>query len=102
MRFLTDNRLKGGVMAYRNGEVAWYGPAECIPLNRGYEKVMANSKDMAVVKERLNQPAIDPRDPDPSREGIFRNHNCHRCQDGTKPCVVGAPHRCEFPHARND
>lgn len=45
---------------------------------------------------------IDPRDPDPSRPGIFRDHNCYRCKDGTQPCVKGNPNQCEYPHARND
>lgn len=48
------------------------------------------------------QSTVDPRDPDPSREGIFRDHNCSRCQSGAKPCVNGNPNRCEYPHARND
>lgn len=43
-----------------------------------------------------------PRDPDPTREGIFRDHNCARCDDGAKPCVGGNPRNCEYPHARND
>lgn len=47
-------------------------------------------------------PALDPRDPDPSREGIFRNHNCWACQNGEKPCRQGSPSRCDNPHARND
>lgn len=42
------------------------------------------------------------RDPDPSRSGIFRNHNCWKCNDGAKPCVQGGPHRCDYPHARNE
>jgi hypothetical protein len=46
--------------------------------------------------------ALDPRDPDPTREGIFRDHNCWRCQSGAKACVRGTPNRCEYPHARND
>lgn len=45
---------------------------------------------------------VDPRDPDPSRPGIFRDHNCWRCDSGKKPCVQGRPHNCEYPHARND
>lgn len=45
---------------------------------------------------------VDPREDDPTREGIFRSHNCWKCGDGAKPCVRGAPNRCEFPHARND
>jgi hypothetical protein len=44
----------------------------------------------------------DPRDPDYTREGIFRYHNCARCRDGQLPCVQGAPHRCDWPRARND
>jgi hypothetical protein len=47
-------------------------------------------------------PSLDPRDPDPSREGIFRHHNCARCRSGEKPCVRGNPAQCEWPHARND
>lgn len=45
---------------------------------------------------------IDPRDPHPTRQGIFRDHNCWRCDSGAKPCVRGATNRCEYPHARND
>lgn len=46
--------------------------------------------------------APDPRDPDPTREGIFRYHNCWKCQSGKKACVNGSPSRCDYPHARND
>jgi len=45
---------------------------------------------------------VDPRADDPTREGIFRSHNCWRCQDGTKPCAQGHPNRCDYPRARND
>ncbi len=45
---------------------------------------------------------VDPRDPDPTREGIFRSHNCSRCRHGEKPCVRGNPRQCEWLHARND
>lgn len=47
-------------------------------------------------------PKPDPRDPHPTRIGMFRDHNCSRCSNGVKPCVQGGPHRCEYPHARND
>ncbi len=63
-------------------------------------------------------PKVDPREPDHSRQGIFRDHNCWRCgcavvrvcacrycwrcHDGAKACAQGGPHRCEYPHARND
>lgn len=45
---------------------------------------------------------LDPRDPDPTREGIFRDHNCWKCSDGSRPCANGSPNRCEYPRARND
>lgn len=45
---------------------------------------------------------VDPRDPDYSRKGIFVYHNCYRCKDGALPCVQGGPHKCEYPHARDD
>lgn len=44
----------------------------------------------------------DPRDPDPTRDGIFRNHNCAGCADGSRPCREGDPRRCSWPRARND
>jgi hypothetical protein len=50
-----------------------------------------------------DQKPQDPRDPDPTREGIFRDHNCWKCDNGKRPCVQ-REHRgwCEYPHARND
>lgn len=45
---------------------------------------------------------VDPREPDPTREGIFRDHNCSRCEDGRRICVRLDPRGCEFPVARND
>jgi hypothetical protein len=50
----------------------------------------------------LSLAPVDPRDPDPTREGVFQTHNCYRCQHGKRACVRGDPHRCEWPHARND
>lgn len=47
----------------------------------------------------------DPRDPDPSREGIFRDHNCSRCKNGADLSKCPTPERpgnCGYPHARND
>lgn len=46
--------------------------------------------------------AIDGRDPDHSRSGIFIHHNCWRCKSGAEPCAVGNPNDCEYPQARND
>ena len=54
------------------------------------------------AREVAERAPIDPRDPNPNREGIFRDHNCWRCQSGAKPCVVGNPRNCENLHARND
>lgn len=45
---------------------------------------------------------IDPRDPDLTRDGIFRTHNCVSCNHGRWPCVQGDSEKCEYPHARND
>jgi hypothetical protein len=45
---------------------------------------------------------IDSRDPDPSKEGIFRDHNCWKCRNGKDPCHYGNPNQCDYPHARND
>lgn len=50
--------------------------------------------------ERRNH--VDLRDPDPSRKGIFRAHNCWKCNSGAQPCVSGNSYQCEYPHARND
>ncbi len=44
----------------------------------------------------------DPRDPENTRPGIFRNHNCTYCDNGKKDCLVGLPSWCPHPHARND
>jgi hypothetical protein len=48
---------------------------------------------------------LDGREPDPTRDGIFRDHNCWRCRSGELPCATQKPGReylCEYPHARND
>jgi len=57
--------------------------------------------------DRVGEAKPDPRDPRPDhemvgRDAIFRNHNCYRCNDGTKPCVKGNPRSCDTLHARND
>jgi hypothetical protein len=49
--------------------------------------------------------APDPRDPDPSRSGIFRDHNCWKYKDGAEllRCPTPkTPGNCGYPHARND
>lgn len=56
---------------------------------------------LAAEGARLVEAMLDPREPDNSRSGIFRNHNCWKCRSGEKPCAQGNPNRCEFPVARN-
>ena len=34
--------------------------------------------------------------------GMFRDHRCWKCDDGTRPCVSGDPRQCDYPRARND
>lgn len=63
---------------------------------------MSNIDIRCIELARIEKPAIDPRDPDHSREGMFVLHNCWRCQNGAKPCVKSDPRQCEYPHARND
>ena len=76
-------------------------------MSESYVWEVLYMRDGTVI-ERVPEPhyavpmAVDPRDPDPSREGIFRDHNCWKCHSGEKPCVVGNPRQCEYPRARND
>lgn len=70
----------------------------------GYDRVAAETEGGATLAE-LNERAHgkpDPRDPHPTRTGIFRYHNCWKCRSGELPCANGNPNRCEHPHARND
>ena len=73
----------------------------------GDDKHQAWLKDKAAeyiraLRQEEGATKIDPRDPDPAKEGVFRDHNCWRCKDGTLPCVAGNPRQCENLHARND
>ena len=63
---------------------------------------LAAARKKRLVYDKAQRTIVDSRDPDHSRTGIFVMHNCWRCDDGKKPCVQGGPHRCEFPHARDD
>lgn len=46
---------------------------------------------------------IDPRDDDPTKEGIFRDHRCWKCDDGQRHCPFkGRERDCENLRARND
>jgi hypothetical protein len=79
---------------------AYNGGAHDIFSFNTMEVVATASAFGALAAAGLQSP--DPREDDPTREGIFRSHNCSRCQDGAKPCVRGATNRCEYPRARND
>jgi hypothetical protein len=46
--------------------------------------------------------SLIPSTPKQEPSSFFEYHSCYRCKDGTKPCVRGGRHRCEFPHAKND
>jgi len=52
--------------------------------------------------KKLAEAATDPRDPHPTRQGLFRDHNCWRCKDGENACIRGDPRQCDYLHARND
>lgn len=65
------------------------------------------SKDLSILQNFGFEEAkkiLDPRDPrpDPVNHPMFRGHNCWKCREGARPCVVGNPSQCEYPYARND
>lgn len=51
---------------------------------------------------RQEAAALDPRDNDPTREGMWRSNRCCYCDSGRKPCKQGKHHLCSNPMARND
>lgn len=54
-----------------------------------------------VEAARCDEAAMGDR-PDP-KHPMFRNHNCSWCGSGERrPCKVGDPYKCDWPHARND
>ena len=63
---------------------------------------MSDLTDALIEIARAGMGQPDPRDPDPSRPGIFRDHNCWACKDGAQPCREGNSSQCPYPHARND
>jgi hypothetical protein len=69
-------------------------------LDKLYAAAVRLGVDPTTSKALRPQP--DPRDPDPSRPGIFRDHNCWKCKDGANPCAEGNPRQCQYPFARND
>lgn len=68
---------------------------------------MGGLQDFANRMERdMEQQRRDPREPRTDEElagraPIFRNHNCWKCRDGTRPCPNGY-RNCEYPRARDD
>lgn len=56
--------------------------------------------ELLVATDHLDR--RDPRESDPTKAGIFRDHRCWKCNDGKKPCAEGSPNLCGYPHARND
>ncbi len=53
-----------------------------------------------LVYDKERRTIVDSRDP--TRTGMFILHNCWKCSDGKRACVVGNPRQCEYPHARDD
>lgn len=105
------------LVTIRQADGTWYGGLHAVSICRGAYGFA--SRDLAwsyawdqqqsLVREieaRFAEDAddsdVDPRDPHPTREGMFRLHNCARCGSGKRPCVRGNPRQCEYPHARND
>lgn len=78
------------------------GAPDCEECQRAFGPDRSKAIESYTMREVAYSHTYDPRDPDPSRPGIFRNHNCAYCSDGKKPCRQGNPTRCEYPHARND
>jgi hypothetical protein len=97
---VIDNQQCAGLAIYRANVAKKPRDPAALVLPADRAKVFATPMEFQAHHKKL--PPLDPRDPDPTREGIFRYHNCYRCKDGTQPCVRGNSHGCEFPHARND
>ena len=55
-----------------------------------------------LTQATILEPVVVDMIPANQQSAIFRDHNCWKCRDGTKPCAQGHPHRCEYPHAKND
>lgn len=55
-----------------------------------------------VEAESRPEQRLDPRDDDPTREGMWRSNRCGYCDNGRKPCKQGRHNHCSNPIARND
>jgi hypothetical protein len=92
MTLILAKRIAWNAPAYSETEIA-AATAFLLAQLQTTAGFMASAED---------EPQRDPRDPDPSRAGIFRDHNCWKCRNGAHPCVAGNPLRCEYPRARNE
>ncbi len=86
-----------------------FGSSTWLYFECGQLRSFASFGEAAEQAEKLNadrQPGLvympERSENDPTREGIFRDHNCWKCQNGAKSCPHGGAHCCEYPHARND
>lgn len=95
------NRTACSPADYARLSIGWTEVGIQIWCNRHNCNVM--HVDFQGQKHPANTSArIDPRDPDPTREGVFRDHNCYRCDSGAKPCATGNAGTCDYKRARND
>lgn len=65
---------------------------------------MGRMSELAAERESTAEPeqTLDPRDDDPTREGMWRYNRCSYCDSGRKPCKQGRHNLCSNPMARND
>lgn len=63
-------------------------------------KRLAKHKENRLTYDKGRRTIINESHPE--KTGMFILHNCWRCKDGEKPCIIGNPRQCEYPHARND
>ena len=85
-------------------------PARVVQANSGLQALdlglySARFENGLTAYDEVEVKLLDSRDPDPTRNGIFRDHNCARCQNGVDLARCPTPDRpgnCGEPHARND
>jgi hypothetical protein len=69
------------------------------------EQALRVGRQMTAFTDALfaGKPSADPFT-DLTKEGIFRDHSCYRCQSGALPCIKGKGRErdCDTLHARND
>lgn len=74
-------------------------------MMRAIQDILGVEKGGGAVIVEGTPPALDPRDPDPTRPAPFNDHNCSRCKSGAQPerCPnPGNPRNCDTLYARND